>query len=418
MRLLLTGALLCVCSASAAAQSPTPDPPAYVFEYSTVPMIRNAALAELGMRLGERGTDWLLHASTGDVLARPSPSGMFARTGQIGVDILIVAIMGSAAHEYGHAARSSELGGSPVVTIGLLGGGYFRARFPRPLLMRERLSIFGGGLEGSAVLAARTGDRIHRDGVATPADLTLVIMNSVGSELYILRTLTDDRLSSPERFFEGGPRGLPGDPGEFVIGLAGVRLSNDSPSRGDPVFFAGIQTAGQAVRRGSLINFVDFELFAAAAGLSRDFVAKGHRRIDVRWLRLGGVSLAPRLAYFLTPNGPERQVRSRVKMGAHVGQTYVRWSETLTPAAGRLVGAGGDYQRTGLKGIMPKLAFDAWKNPDGTSSARGEISALITRGLRDRFVLTVGAGGKGRGYLQGYALAAGAYASIGGGLRF
>jgi hypothetical protein len=303
------------------------------------------------------------------------------------------------------------------VTIGPFGG-HFRATFPHRPIAREQLAIFGGGLEGSAVLAARTGDRIHRDGVATPADLALVIVNAIGSEMYILRTLTEDRLSSPERFFQGGLRGLPGDPAEFVLGLAGVRLSNDTPSPADPAVFAEIGSAARSVRRGSLINFIDVELAAAVVGLSQDFIARGTRRVPVRWLRLGPMSLTPRLAYLLTPNGPERQVRTRVKIGAQVGQVYVRWSDPLTKTATRLVGAGGDYQRAAPRGIVPKLAFDAWHNPDGTTGLRGEISASITRGLGDRFVVSIGAGGKGRGYLQGYALSSGPYAAIGGGVRF
>jgi hypothetical protein len=326
---------------------------------------------------------------------------------------MIVGTMDTAAHEYGHATRISELGGTPRVTIQPPFAGYTTATLPHPVRARELLAIAGGGIEGSAVLAARTGDRIHRDGVATPGDLALVIFSTVRSELYILGKLTNDRLSSPERFFLDG-----GDPARYVYALTGVHLSGDLPSGTDPVVFADIRSTARSVRGASLINFVDFELFAAAVGLSRDFVARGNRRIDVRWLRLGPVGLTPRLAYFLTPNGPERQVRTRYKVGVQVGQAYVRWSDAISTTTARLVGGGGDYQRTALRGIAPKLGFDAWRNPDGTTAIRGEISASITRGLGDRFVLSIGAGGKGRGYLQGYALASGPYATIGGGVRF
>ena len=418
MRSLLAAALICAYGGTAAAQTATDTPSAYVFEYSTVPMIRNAALAELGMRVGERGADWLLDVCTGDLLTRRSTGGLFARAGQMVVDIVIAGTMDTVAHEYGHATRATEFGGRPVVTIRPPFAGFTRGRPPHVPLARERLAFYGGGFEGSSVLAARTGDRIHRDGVATPADLVLVVFETLRSEHYIWKTLSNDRLSSPERFFLGGPDGRPGDPTQYVFALAGLHLSNDLPSPDDPAIFADIQSTARSVRRASLINFVDFELFAAAAGLSRDFLVRGDRRIGARWLRLGPIGLTPRLAYFLTPNGPERQVRTRYKIGAQIGQAYARWSDPLTPAAGRLVGAGGDYQRGALRGITPKLAFDAWQNPDGTTSLRGEISASLTRGLGDRFVLSAGAGGKGRGYLQGYALASGPYAAIGAGVRF
>src|SRR5262245_1549865 len=117
MRTVAASALLCACASSAAAQPAADQAPAYVVEYSTVPMVRNAALAELGTRVGERGTDWLLDAVAGDVLARRSTGGVFARIGQYMVDAVIVGTAVTAAHEYGHATRVSELGASATVTI-------------------------------------------------------------------------------------------------------------------------------------------------------------------------------------------------------------------------------------------------------------------------------------------------------------
>ena len=103
-----------------------------------------------------------------------------------------------------------ERGGSAHVVI-KLSGAFYTAIIP-DLSPAERLGISGGGLEGSAVLAGRVGDRIHARGTATPGEMLLLVRNTLTSERYILKTLSDDRLSSPQRFIEGGPFGLAGDP--------------------------------------------------------------------------------------------------------------------------------------------------------------------------------------------------------------
>lgn len=61
-------------------------------------------------------------------------------------------------------------------------GGFFTATVP-PLSPADRLSIFGGGFEGSAVLAGRVGERVHTNGTATPGEMTLLVLNAVGSEM-------------------------------------------------------------------------------------------------------------------------------------------------------------------------------------------------------------------------------------------
>lgn len=411
-----TVGLVCVVAAPAVAQTGQADPPVYAIEYSSAPMIRNAALADVAVQVVERGSDWLLDKWTGDLLTRKSTGGVFARIGQIAWDALIADAGSAVAHEHGHASRAEEQGTSAHVVIGPLGfGSYFETTGGHRLSPTERLAVFGGGIEASGVLATRVGDRVHAGTTATPGDLTLLVFEALGSEGYILQTLREGRLSSPERFFEGAPR--IGDPAQYVFDLAIVR-SRALPPRDGTTLFAETQSIARRVRRGSLINFIDYDLASASVGLARDFLWRGERTIPVRWINLGSVSVSPGLRYVLSPNGPERQVRSRYKVGAHVGQGYVRWSDVLAPGSSRLLGAGGDYQHGTVRGFVPKMAFDLWRNPDGQTSVRSEASTTFQRSADDRLVLSFGLGVKGGGYLSGYPLASGTYFSVGAGLRF
>ena len=157
--------------------------------------------------------------------------------------------------------------------------------------------------------------------------------------------------------------------------LAATRLSVAQPSLTDPTLFAETQVTARRVRRDWFIDFIDFELAGAAFGLARDFIWRGQRQIPVRWIDLGPVSISPGLRYTLSPNGPERQVRTRYKIGAHVGQGYVRWSDALATAQTAPVGAGADYQHPPLHGFVPRVAVDLWRNPDGRirRSIRGGV---------------------------------------------
>ena len=404
---LLTAALVCGFAATAIGQTLPDDPPVYVIEYSTAPMIRNAALADVTLRVADRGSTWLFdkwHA------------GIFARLGETTFSVFINSLGQAVVHEYGHVARVEERGGSARAVIAL-SGSFFRGTIPS-LAPAERLSIFGGGLEGTAVLSDRVGDRIHARGTATPGELTLLVTNALQSEGYILTTLSERCLTSPLTYFEGGPRGLAGDPAQYVSDLTLAGLPGYVPERGDAALFALTQTTARRVRHGSWINFVDYELAGAVFGLSRDFIQRGERRIPVRWLHVGGLALSPGLRYTLSPNGPERQVRTRYKIGPGVGEGYFRWTDPLPSLGTRLMGAGGEYQHRMLRGFVPKVSLDLWRNPDGHASARTELAAGVQRAAKDRLSLSFAVGGKGRGYRQGYPLAPGIYVNVGAGLRF
>ena len=168
MRTALAAAVLCAFGGPAMAQTGPGDPPAYGIEYSSAPMIRNAALADAAFLIVERGADWAADRWAGDLFTRRSAGGVFARVGQTAFNAFVERFARDVAHEYGHVARVEERGGSAHVVINLSGA--FYTAFIPDLSPAERLGISGGGLEGSAVLAGRVGDRIHARGTATPGE--------------------------------------------------------------------------------------------------------------------------------------------------------------------------------------------------------------------------------------------------------
>ena len=90
----------------------------------------------------------------------------------------------------------------------------------------------------------------------------------------------------------------------------------------------------------------------------------------------------------------------------------------MATAQAGLLGAGADYQRPPLHGFVPRVAFDLWRNPDGSTAARSEVASSFRPPAGHRFVVSLALGAKGRGYLQGYPLASGVYVNVGGGIRF
>lgn len=95
---------------------------------------------------------------------------------------------------------------------------------------------------------------------------------------------------------------------------------------------------------------------------------------------------------------------------------HVRWSERVD--AGRLVGAGVDYEAPPVGRWRPAVVLDAWKNPDQTFGGRVEARAAWSRTASDRWMLIGAVGGKGRGYLFGFPDRKRLYASVGAGLEF
>lgn len=411
--------LVCILTARAIAQSGHAAPAPFLVEYSTVPMLRNAALVDAVVGAIERGTDWLSDKWTDDLFVRKSTGGFAARLGRwLAWDFFVEGYGATIAHEYGHVTRSEEAGHPARVFLGSFNHSFFRAS-GGPFTPMESLSVFGGGFEGANVLSKRVEDRIYARGKATPGDLTSLFMTTVGTQLYMQSTLSEDRLSSPDNFFNGGRPGLRGDPATYALSLTAARLSRRAFALGEASpFFADIQENGRSIRRGSVINLIDYGVMTGGVGLFRDYMWRGQRQVAVRWLTLVLVSLVPGLRYNLTPVGPERQVRTRYKTGAGVGLGYLRWTEPLAPGSARLLGAGGEYQRDTIGGFEPRFGFDFWRNPDGTTSLRGEAATMFSRSSTDRMVLSFAVGAKGRGYLSGYPLRSGPYVNVGAGLRF
>ncbi len=117
------------------------------------------------------------------------------------------------------------------------------------------------------------------------------------------------------------------------MGLTGVRLSLTSPFNAGEVsrHFSEVQSNARTIRRRTLLNLLDYQHVTTGVGLFRDYLWRGERRMPVRWIEMGSVSIAPGLSYRLSPIGPETRVRSRYKVNALSGDAYVRWSEPLPP---------------------------------------------------------------------------------------
>jgi hypothetical protein len=414
---------LIACSAgtlNARGQPPPQDD--YLAEYSTVPMIRNAALADVGVRLIERGVDEALDLITGDFFGRKSPGAFAARLGRwLAFDFFVGTYGSVVAHEFGHDTRAEELGRTAQVSIKLFHSAFTRTS-GAPLNAKESLSVSGAGFEGARVLADRIERRIYTRNRATYADMTMLFMTVLSSEIYRVSTLSERRLETPRSFLGGGPMGLPGDAATYALNLTAVRLSRPRFAFGEAtMFFPQIQATAREIRRASFLNLVDAGLLTGTFGLFTDYMWSGRRDIPVRWLPLGPVSLMPALRYELTPNGPEHQVRSHYKVGAHVGLGYVRWSgplEPLQPDVRGLWGIGGEYTRATNARVAPRFATDIWRDVDGKTRGRAEVGATATGLLHRRLTFTIDAGVKGDGYLRGYALRGGPYLTVGGGIRF
>jgi hypothetical protein len=204
-----------------------------------------------------------------------------------------------------------------------------------------------------------------------------------------------------------------------VLGFTAARLGRASlPASDVEAVFADVRADARAIRRRSYLNLIDYGNVTIGVGLVRDYFWRGERHVPVRWIDVGPVALVPGLSYRLTPVGPETAVRTRYKVGAGTGHVYFRWTERLPHEAASLAGAGGAFELKTLGRIAPRVGFDAWRNPDGTASVRGEAAATVSGWPSDRVVVTAAIGAKGRGYLTGYPLRSGTYFSVGGGLRF
>jgi hypothetical protein len=421
-RFRVTVVSIAVASRALAAQGQTTAEQNYPAEFSTVPMIRNAALVDTGIRLVERGVDAGFDRIAGDLFVRKSPGGFAARLGRwLAFDFFVTGYASVITHEYGHDTRAEELGRPSRVFIRGFNSSFFGAR-GTPFTAMESLAVSGAGFEGARVLADRVERRIYTGNHATWIDVSTLFMSVVGAELYLATTLSEGRLESPAMFLSGGANGLPGDAATYATSLTAVRLSHPRFTRPEvAIFFPQIQSTAREIRRASFLNLVDMALITGTAGLVRDYMWNGRRDVPVRWLSLGPVSLVPSLRYELTPNGPEHQVRSHYKLGSAVGVGYVRWSaplEPLQPDARGLWGFGGEYARLTNSQIQPRAAMDIWRDIDGSTRGRVEIGATVHRFLHRRLTFTADVGVKGDGYLRGYALEKGAYFGVGAGIRF
>jgi hypothetical protein len=227
------------------------------------------------------------------------------------------------AHEYGHKTRVNEVGLPARVVVGGSPWTGLNALTDIPLPGRETTpGMFSAGIEATTVLARRIERRMFVSGNAGYEDLSALFVTTGMSFGHIQQSLSPGRVEQG-RIFQGTEFS---DPAGYVVTLADRRF--DAPTREQ------IRDLANGIRIGSWMNLVDYGLVTLGVGLFRDYLVRGERQTPVRWVMVGGVSFTPSLRYELTPIGPERQVRSFVRIGRTTSAVYARWSESVD--AGRV----------------------------------------------------------------------------------
>jgi hypothetical protein len=369
-------------------------------------MWRNAMVSDLGWGLFERAVDSGLDRVTRGRFTRRSAAGAAARIGRwAALDVPMAWYIFVWAHEYGHKTRVNEAGLPARVVVGGSPWTGLNASTEFPLDPRHATpAMFSAGIEATTVLARRIERRVFVSGTARYEDLSALFVTTGMGFGHIQHTLAVGRVEQGD-IFEGPEFS---DPVGYAVVLADRRFG--TPTRDQ------IRDVANGIRNGSWMNLVDYGLVTLGVGLFRDYLVRGERESAVRWIAVGGVSFIPSARYEMTPIGPERQVRSFVKIGRSVSAVYARWSEPVD--AGRLVGGGGEFHPGPFGRSRLSGAIDVWKNPDESLGLRAEAAIAWKHAEADRWMLTAAIGGKRRGYLLGFPEEGGAYGKAGLAIRF
>ena len=380
--------------------------PRITFDYSTAPLWRNAALSDAAWQAFALGVDWGLDAVTRDRFTSRSIGGVAGRAARLTLlDVPMAWYTFVWTHEYGHKTRLAEDGvPSRVVVQGTPWTSLTAFTQPTADGFSGTPAIYGAGIEGTNVLLRRLDRRLFQSGRAQHAELTAIFVATGMSFGYIQRDLSAKRVKRGLIFQTSDP----GDPAGYAITLAERRYGNPTLDQ--------LQRIANGIRTGSWLSLLDYGFVTVGVGLFRDYVVRGERETPVRWINVAGISIAPGLRYEMTPVGPERQVRSWIKIGRTVGAGYVRWTEN--DDGGYLFGAGAEYFSQPIGRCRLGGWLDLWDNPGESFGARVEVNAECSRAASDRWSITFAAGGKGAGYVLGFPVESGAYASVGAGIRF
>lgn len=394
----------------APAQSPGESSASRItFDYSTAPLWRNAALSDAAWAAFALGVDWGLDTLTRDRFTARSSAGVASRTARWALlDVPMAWYTFVWTHEYGHETRITEAGlPARVVVHGTPWTGLTAFTETSVPVADSTPAMYSAGIEGTNVLLRRLERRLLQSGDAHHAELSAIFVATGMSFGYIQRDLSAGRVRQGAIFRSPDP----GDPSGYVITLAHRRFAVPTLEQ--------FQDLADGIRNGSWLSLIDYQLVTVGVGLFRDYLVRGERQTPVRWITLGGVSLVPGLRYEMTPVGPERQVRSWIRIGPRVAAAYVRWTDTVDDQ--RLLGAGGEYRSLPMGRWRLGMMFDFWENPDDPAAARYgaryEANADWSPPAA-RWSLTLAAGGKSTGYLIGFPIASGAYGSVGEAIRF
>jgi hypothetical protein len=362
--------------------------------YSTDAVTRNADLSLAGAAIATAAVDKAIAAAWS-----PRPGGAAARSTRLAkfllFDVPVVTFLVGLNHEGGHMVRAREQG-FPY-SFAIVGSPWSARPFELLALDPRIFDDLGsqtGGLEASRRLKDRSEASLWRAERAAPGHALATIIASLDLPIYAWHNLSADGSS------DSGDRN--GDPIRVLEILARRNGVNGAAAR---------DALRTHMRRHSTWNLADTMLWSLAYGLVRDHLWNGERGLAVRWLRIGGVDWLPGVRYEWTPLGAESSVRSHHRTAAHVGTTYVRWTERL--AGQRLLGAGGSVSWQAGRSLTPRVDVDAWSHTADGAGLHAAASLELSRPANRAVSVLVAAGAKSEGHLGSLPPDAGAYMSAG-----
>jgi hypothetical protein len=372
-------------------------------------MIWRADLFTAVAVLSVDGGDDAVRALIGNGFDEATWKGRAFRAAKIAaVDIPITSFLVSWNHEYGHAVRATE---ADVATrIRIVGTPWSSDRFelssgpnyPRSVAggFEFDLRLEAGGLEVSWVLKDRLERRLLRREQIAIGELLIDINATLNTPLYALWNLRARYITDGVPF---------GDLARYVDKLTSDRSTGGRAAviGQDPRLETMV-----SLRRRALVNYLDFGLWSAVAGVLVDHVWNGDKTARWRWLQIGRVKLIPSMRYAFTSDGPELSVRSHYAFNESFGTIYVRHTEATAQSAG--LGIGGLWGSVVAEAVILEVALDYWGGEERARRGRAEVQVSLRRGPfgGDRVgPLAVTLGAKTRGVFPGLQIDRGAYAA-------
>jgi len=409
------GVLLCSVLVPAPAGAQTPPAGAVVdLTVADQPMIWRAdlfrSLAALAVASGDRALSRVEAAE----FRKPTGRGRMLRAAKLGaVDVPVASFFVSWNHEYGHVARATERG--VRTSLKVVGTPWSATRFSLEPdlsvypafadgLLEFDLALEGGGLEASWTLKDRAERRVITAERRDVGEALVTVMATLNTPLYAIWNLHREHVV-------GDPFG---DLARYLDRAVAERLLAGQLTDGVPGNTR--LTIMDRTRHRALLNFVDYGLWSAAAGILVDHVWNGETTIRQAWLNAGRVRVVPSLRYALTPDGPELSVRSHYAVEDHSGTVYVSRTEPTGHPGG--VGFGGTWATMVGRDVLLRAGMDHWRSAGQPWRGRIEIETVVSGGPFGSRLgpLAMLLGAKTSGSLPGLSTERGIYAAVSVGL--